>query len=289
MSIILLASPIFLGVFDKDLYGDHDPVGRVVINLSNFHDRTVYLLNYKLHSDRNKLDNRGTITVRLRVEWKNKNETVKRALEKPPRKIFLNVSSLKSFHIVKYLCRGEVDMEKASVESVRQYKKELYMHLGDLFYLADDILGVLLWRGRVQVRMPKLSKMLSWGKSRQRKIKIRHSSRVRSTEALDGNEDESDYIQLSLWFPIRSMFLFQAVMLMIERPRRIPGLFFCMISWILFRLMVTRKLHPIPWKQCKVSPIICKIIRKANYTNKNIYSSISHRCLIWVAECGRNS
>lgn len=145
-------------------------------------------------------------------------------------------------------------MEKASVESVKQYKDELLLHIDDLFFLADDFLGVLLWRGRIQVRIPKLSSML-WGETRKCKKRknTRHESHPKSTEESDSLEGDSEYIHLSLWFPIRSMVLFQIVIIMIERPRCIPGLTFFLIGWILFRFMVKRNLHPIPWQRCKVS------------------------------------
>jgi hypothetical protein len=45
------SSLIFLGVFDYDEMGNHDPIGRVVINTANFQSNTSYLLHYRLHND----------------------------------------------------------------------------------------------------------------------------------------------------------------------------------------------------------------------------------------------
>ena len=45
-------SPLILAVFDYDQgpMNAHDPIGRVVINMTNFEAETVYNLSYKLHN-----------------------------------------------------------------------------------------------------------------------------------------------------------------------------------------------------------------------------------------------
>ena len=45
------SSILLLGVFDYDTATDHDPVGRVVVNMANFQSNTSYLLRYALHDD----------------------------------------------------------------------------------------------------------------------------------------------------------------------------------------------------------------------------------------------
>lgn len=234
-------------MFDRDVVGDHDPIGRVVINVSNFRDNTVYLLNYSLHYDSSKSDDRGTISIRLRVEWKNKHHKTKRMMEKPPRKIFLNVSSAKSFHVVKYLCRGQVDLEKATVDSIKHYVNELRIHTDNLFYLLDSLFTVLLWRGNIDVQLS-LPKFLLRNKCRQKMISWQDDDNK-------GIEIDNNKLKLSLWFPIRSMILFQGFILTIEHPKLIPGFFFTFVGLLLLRSMMTRLRHPIPWQRCKVSNI----------------------------------
>ena len=189
---------------------------------------------------------------------------MEKTLARPLRKMFLNVTSLKSFRLVKYLCRGEIDLTQPSISSVRQYKKELYMHFDNLLYLADDVLTVLLWRGRIEVTIPKpkflmkrrARKRIRAEKKGERKSLLRKKAEksyvvekevrfVDSVKNMDGTENNHDLdgksvMQISLWFPIRSMFLFQTVILMIERPRLIPGLCFCYVGMILCHFMVAR-------------------------------------------------
>ena len=47
------SSMLFLGVFDHDEMGNHDPIGRLVINTSKFHSNTTYLLHYHLRHHEN--------------------------------------------------------------------------------------------------------------------------------------------------------------------------------------------------------------------------------------------
>ncbi len=47
-NILHPSSMLFLGVFDYDELGNHDPIGRVGINTSKFQSNTSYLLHYRL-------------------------------------------------------------------------------------------------------------------------------------------------------------------------------------------------------------------------------------------------
>ena len=50
-NIVHPSSLLFLGVFDYDKLGGHDPIGRVVINTAKFQSNTSYLLHYCLRRD----------------------------------------------------------------------------------------------------------------------------------------------------------------------------------------------------------------------------------------------
>ena len=101
------SSLLFLGVFDYDAIGDNTPVGRIVVDLSKFRGNTVYLLQYKLHSDPNKNDERGLLTIRLSIEWDSEKKALLKSFSAPP-KFRVNVADHKAFRMVRYLCRGKV-------------------------------------------------------------------------------------------------------------------------------------------------------------------------------------
>mmetsp|Transcript_435 Transcript_435/g.674 ORF Transcript_435/g.674 Transcript_435/m.674 type:complete len:828 (-) Transcript_435:139-2622(-) len=144
------SSLIFLGVFDYDALGNHDPIGRVVINTSNFQSNTSYLLQYRLHNDIYNADDRGTIAVRLRVEWKSESDAVNKTLTLPPRYL-INVETEKTLDVIRYLCRGPVNVSVASLDSVKLYAKELMEYGSVICYVIDVMIGVWLWRGRTNV------------------------------------------------------------------------------------------------------------------------------------------
>ena len=50
---------------------------------------------------------RGTIMIRLRVEWKSESEARKLAFKLPPR-FLINVKNQKAFDVLRYICRGKV-------------------------------------------------------------------------------------------------------------------------------------------------------------------------------------
>lgn len=147
-------SLLMLGLFDYDPepITEHDSVGRVVINLANFESNTDYVLFYKLHHDPRKRgdDKRGTIIVRLRIEWNDEVEAMKASYSTPPRFI-INVDNSKSYHVLKYVTRGMVDMEKPSLTTVKLYLKEFLGNWKHVCFGLDVLFEVLLWRGRLYI------------------------------------------------------------------------------------------------------------------------------------------
>ena len=170
------SSLLFLGAFDYDAIGNNTPIGRVVLDLSKFRGNTVYLLQYKLHSDPNKHDERGMLTIRLSIEWDSEKKALMKSFSAPP-KFRLNVVDHKAFRMVRYICRGkvskdrgnqaiiykldethfhfpiesQVNMEQANVASIKEYVNELKGYKDSIFLFIDVIVRILLWRGRILV------------------------------------------------------------------------------------------------------------------------------------------
>jgi hypothetical protein len=155
------ASLLFLGVFDNDNIGDHIPIGRVVLDLSCFKGNTTYLLQYKLYSNPKMQDTRGEVTIRLRVDWNSERTTMLKSFSAPP-KFRVNVPNHKDFRMVRYLCRGQLDMEQATVATVKEYARELLDYADACYSFVDVIARILLWRGRMQLTLRK-SKVLKGG------------------------------------------------------------------------------------------------------------------------------
>lgn len=209
------SSILTVGVFDYDEapLDNHDPIGRVMIELANFEENTSYLLHYKLAHDPREVDmgSRGTLIIRLRFHWRDKAEAMRKCrLERTPRFI-INVDNSKSYHVLKYLARGSLDMEKASLTSVKMYAAELASSYESMCFVLDVMLGVFLWRGRWMV----------------------------------GNTG------WSIWFPIHSLALFVGVAVAIEYPRHLIPILLYGWSWLLISVNWHLSRHPNPWKRVK--------------------------------------
>lgn len=124
------SSQIHIGVFDRDKINRpgaslrqqvHDPVGRVLINLTQLRPDTLYTLKYHLYlindeskKHREEQTHNGTITLRLRVEWggtrchgnEMKNMIVAGIL--PPPASYISVPTKYDFQTAYYTVEGDV-------------------------------------------------------------------------------------------------------------------------------------------------------------------------------------
>jgi hypothetical protein len=88
------ASILYLAVFDFDIgIGQHDPIGRVAVNVSNLQRDTVHTLKYSLYPSSNVTDRiaGGSITIRIRIECFDERAALLAAL-KPRPNIHVNVT-----------------------------------------------------------------------------------------------------------------------------------------------------------------------------------------------------
>jgi Ca2+-dependent lipid-binding protein len=120
------SSQLFMGVFDYDAginpADDHDLIGRISVDLSNLRKDTVYTLNYKLCTTARMSGRKekGSITIRLRLEIEDERKLLLSALEPPP-KVYVNVKTRKEFRVVRYTCTGKYNMEKYSMKVINSY------------------------------------------------------------------------------------------------------------------------------------------------------------------------
>ena len=150
------ASMLYLGVFDYDLglLVDHEPIGRVAVNISNLQRDTQYVLKYNLYKSSSVTDRtpNGVITIRLRYEIHDEKLALMTALRPRPR-IHVNVKSKKTFKVVRYTCFGEFDNEeKFDLTVFRSYINEIFEYKRHIGYSVSDAIGSLIfWRGQVEI------------------------------------------------------------------------------------------------------------------------------------------
>ncbi|KAI2512698.1 Protein kinase C conserved region 2 [Fragilaria crotonensis] len=149
------ASMLYLGVFDYDIgpLANHEPLGRVAVNISNLQRDTLYTLRYSLFKSANVTDRTptGQITIRLRVEVFDEKASLLTAL-KPRPNIHVNVKKMKSFKVVRYTCFGEYDGEdKFDLTVCRSYINEIFEYKRRLSYaISDSLYSLMFWRGQVE-------------------------------------------------------------------------------------------------------------------------------------------
>ena len=62
-------------------------------------------------------DQKGNITIRLRLDIPDERKLLLSAIEPPPA-IYVNVKTRKEFRVVRYTCTGKYNMEKYSMKII---------------------------------------------------------------------------------------------------------------------------------------------------------------------------
>ena len=140
LPIVHPRSPVIIGLFHVGAL-QNDNIGRIIMDIGRLRNDVDYILTFDLHNDpvkRKKKVSRtisvtkrhfidsylwylkyflnfcvmnlkaaGTITVRVRLKWKNQRFLLKAFLSTPPRYL-VNVASDKEFKNIRYMCKGEV-------------------------------------------------------------------------------------------------------------------------------------------------------------------------------------
>ena len=206
------ASPLYVAAFDYDLgLTDHEPIGRVVVNVSHLQRDTDYTLQYTLYECSNEVERSpaGTITIRVRVEYTDERHALMTALLSELPDFHVNVKKEKSLSVVRYTCLGHngADENNFDLTVVKSYAQEMLQYKNTLLYfLADSLESLILWKGQVMV--------------------------------------------CNMMIPLHSFLFFCGVALLVERPYLAPSFFFFGLSWILLAIQGHRCHHPSPWNQC---------------------------------------
>eukprot|EP00977_Amphora_coffeiformis_P018079 scaffold6161_cov158-Amphora_coffeaeformis.AAC.2 len=160
-------SNLFLGVFDYDspiapsqlvartVSDIHDPIGRVAINLGHYLADTIYNLKipiYLREEDAVKGVSRGTISLRLRMEWDQPRQAIIVAALPPP-PMYVSCAQRIHWSAAHYTVEGLTDEASFSLGALTKYIAELQGYEELTPYFADAALNLLLWRGSYSFKM----------------------------------------------------------------------------------------------------------------------------------------
>ena len=209
------SSILMLGVFDYDEVpvDFHDPIGRVVISLANFRCSTDYTLHYKLHHDPRQEDDEPRGILVIRLRIEWEDESEAMKMSFKPAPRFI-----------------------INVESDKSYRVLKYLTRGAVDMEQPSVSSVKLYAAELVsywkdycFLLDIIFEVLLW------------RGRIRVTKTL------------SVWFPMHSIALFAAAVLLLERPDFILPITLYGIAWILLSVNYHASRHPNPWKRVKKS------------------------------------
>jgi len=221
------SSKLYLAVYDLDSYvscitsKEFEFIGRVVINLTNFHFQKEYLLHYKLRNA--SLENAGTITVRLRMECPNERSFIVSSL-RLPKPIYLNVKSRTEYLFAKTAIFGKQN-DEFSISRITEHINELLLHPKIIIFIIRALFCIILWRGhfRISIYIPRISNY--------------YKISVKSTD---------------IYLPLHSIAAFIAGITLVEYPYLIIAYSSLTITWLMIATMEFRnKRTPSLWYHCR--------------------------------------
>ena len=227
-------SQLFVSAHDEDSYpiNFHDPIGRVAVNLSKFFPNTVHILHYDLYKNsyNEKREKRGTIILRLVLEWNNPKERFLCVFDDLA-KFHINVQEKKNFKIAKYTILGEKDLKIYSFEAIRHYLEEL----------NESIIHaiVCVWIT--------FQDIVYWEDSHKFNLGI-----------------------MIISFPVNSFLVFFCSVAAIENPNLIPGLTLLSIAWIFLALSKVQNARPCPWARMPTYLDGFRMMRSGEFRPKKI-------------------
>jgi hypothetical protein len=143
---------VFLPLFSFENPSYISSIGRVSVNLTNHAPRTEYVVSFDLYRSV-MLDNDrqpdGKITIRIRIDFHDYRLTsyTLGAAAKLPDIHSLNLPNRFEFMTVYYVCHGDEDMNRFSLETLYAYLSELESHYNHVYEIRQAALVVIFWRG----------------------------------------------------------------------------------------------------------------------------------------------
>lgn len=147
-------SPLQMTLRTTHIKRQHNRIGRTSVTLTQFNPETVYSLTYPIYYgelQQNGTKPRGTISFRLRLEWKDTRKTMLAAL-KPPSPSFVSCPRKIDWKVARYTVEGVHDDTKYSINSFARYIAELQGYRAAILaFLEEVLMTVWLWRGHYRI------------------------------------------------------------------------------------------------------------------------------------------
>lgn len=233
------SSQLMLGVFDYDHHrgglDDHDPAGRVTVDVTNFAPSTDYVLSYEIYASvlNNVRKPRGKVTIRLRIEYDDFQKFSLGALSLRPLN-HINVPKKTDFKVAYFTCNGEENIDRFSMGDLTAYRYALY------------------WESVIQMIVPPMSHSLVCTLCDRTELEslvgIRYFIRSAILTVLFWRSHRK--ISLFGWktkWPLHSIIAFVMGVTLAENLNLLPSYSLFCVSWLLAATNEERLRYPSPW------------------------------------------
>lgn len=184
-------------------------------------------------------ETRGTVTVRLRLEFPDVRNAIMGGVTPPPPST-VSVSRHIDFAVAHYTTDGIIDDRKFSLDTLSRYVEELQTYQSILEYINEAFLVIWLWRGHYPVEVAGKTYKLPLHSITVR-IKFCCSRCFRlyeSTSALS-NTNILNMLQAYTW-----------AILVTWNWNRLPAFWAFSVAWILIATNEYQIQHPSRWHKC---------------------------------------
>jgi hypothetical protein len=148
----------------------------------------------------------GKITIRLRIEYESFQKFGLGALTFRPIN-HINLARINDFRAAYFVCNGEEDLNRFSMEYLTAYRTELEELMGLTYYVRQAVLTVIFWRGHKTI----------------------------------------NFCGMKVKLPLHSIFAFLMGTTVIENFNLFPSYSLFCISWLLAATNEMRLANPSPW------------------------------------------
>ena len=151
------SSNLNIGVVSYNDDAQHQPIGRISVNMSGFREKTEYVLKYNLpiSSGTCKENNTSEIAIRMRIEM-NTRQMFWASLQAPP-KAQIRVDRKVDFEILKFTTQEMYSTDQSRLNVVKSYIDELASYQNKLRNIRETIIAIIVWRTNPNIEKSTLS------------------------------------------------------------------------------------------------------------------------------------
>lgn len=151
------SSQLFMGVFNKNnkLPGNcNEPLGRIIVNLTNLRPNAIHTLTYYLRNEDQKENSRGSITIRLRITLEDERAALLSGFWTTEDHYYVSTVDKSDFKCASYVLTNDPSQGSLSLRNLTNSTRELLEGTeAAIDSIIDALMVLILWRGHYPVTL----------------------------------------------------------------------------------------------------------------------------------------